>query len=756
MRKLVWAAIGFASAAFLAEYLLPTQGLPYIAAALAVCSAAFLPWKRGRRQAMTLVLAAAAGLLYWWGWYELRAAPCEALAGQTVTVEARVTDWPLVREDYTRLSVTVTDGAPQEPAYIYVYHADIPELAPGDTIACGLRVRSAMHRGGERAHTATSAGRFMIGYSDGDITVTGRSSQVWVYFPQRIARYVGETCRTLFPDRTGVFMKALLTGDKEDLYADTALYGDMRAAGVLHAVAVSGMHVFVLVAFLQLVFGRGRRTTLLCLPVMVVFVLMSGAGPSVVRAALMQTVYMGAPLVKRESDSPSGLSAALLLLLLMNPMSVGGIGLQLSFSCMTGYAVLMPRLTEVLRRYRRIRRSRVLHFLLLNLASTVSATAFSIPVAAYYFGAVPLLSMAANLLALPVIEILFAGGYVICAVYALVPALAGWAAWLLAWGVRWCLLVFRCIASLAFACVYTADPAVVIWLVFSYVLLLVWLGLRRRIRAAIPVSLILIALALVLLRQEGISFFGRSELAVLDVGQGECVVLLDGDAVVMADCGGSGDFGGNAGDTAADWLHSRGKRHVDLLVLSHLDDDHMSGVETLLYRLPVGGIVLPAASDAEEAAALRALAARYGVPVTDLSEPTAAGVGDLALTMLPLHAGSDDNDRGIVVLARASGTSALIMGDAGTASETALLEDGLVPDVDILVAGHHGSAGSSSALFLRAARAETAVVSVGAGNAYGLPAEEAMERLAAYCGRVLRTDEEGTVVLPLREAEEPW
>ena len=747
MRKLVWAATGFASAAFLAEYLLPTQGLPYIAAALAVCSAAFLPWKRGRRQAMTLLLAAAAGLLYWWGWYELHAAPCEALAGQNVTVGARVTDWPLVREDYTRLSVTVTDGAPHERGYIYVYHADIPELAPGDIITGELRVRSAMRRGEERAHTSTAAGRFLIGYSVGDIAVTGRSSRAWMYFPQRIARYVGETCRKLFPGRTGVFMKALLTGDKEELYADVEMYGDMRAAGVLHAVAVSGMHVFVLVAFLQLVFGRGRRTTLLCLPVMAVFVLMSGAGPSVIRAALMQTVYMAAPIVKRESDSPSGLSAALLLLLLMNPMSVGGIGLQLSFACMTGYAVLMPRLTEWLRRFRRIRRNRVLHFILLNLVSTVSATAFSIPVAAYYFGAVPILSIAANLLALPVVELLFAGGYLICAVNALLPSAAGWAAWLLAWGVRWCLLVFRAIARLPFACVYTEDAAVVVWLVFSYVLLLAWLGLRRRVRVrtSIPVSVILIGLALVLLRSEAVSAAGRPELAVLDVGQGECVVLVDGDATAVVDCGGSGRD--SAGDTAADWLGSRGKRHVDLLVLSHLDDDHTNGVETLLYRLPVGGIMIPATADAEDAAELMALAARYDVPVTALSEPSLASLGDLTVTMLPLDAGGDDNDRGIVVRADSPAGSALIMGDAGTASERAMLEEGLVPDADVLVVGHHGSAGASSALFLRAAQAETAVISVGP-NSFGQPADAALERLSDYCGQILRTDEDGTVVLP--------
>ena len=94
------------------------------------------------------------------------------------------------------------------------------------------------------------------------------------------------------------------------------------------------------------------------------------------------------------------------------------------------------------------------------------------------------------------------------------------------------------------------------------------------------------------------------------------------------------------------------------------------------------------------------------------------------------------------------------MGDAGMDTEMALLADDLVPDVDILVAGHHGSRTASGALFLRAAQPETAVISVGY-NSFGQPAEETLERINTYCGALRRTDTEGTVIIKLREGGDP-
>ncbi len=750
MGKLVWAAIGFAAAVFAAEYLLPLPGLPYFAAALAVLSPAALLLKgRSRRNALLLTLSAAFGLLAWWGQYELHVAPCETLTGQEITVSARVTEYPTRGSGYDRVKVRITDGAPGELAYLYRYGDSLPPLRPGDEITATVRVGSAMERRGERRHTHTAADVHLIGYIQGDVETAGRWRCAWLYFPQEIAEGVKTLCAAVFPPDTAAFMTALLTGDKALLYEDAALYSAMRCAGVLHVVAVSGMHLFVLTAFLELILGRSRRTSLFCLPILAVFVLMAGCGASVVRAALMQTALIAAPLFDREYDGPSGIAAALLAILLANPMAIGSVALQLSFACVAGFVLFMPSLMRWMRR-RLPMRSRAIRFVSDSLACTFCASVFSVPAAAHYFGAIPLMAWLANLLTLPVVEVCFAGGYIICAVGALSPPLGGVLGGILGWCVRWCVLVYDRIAAIPFGCLYTASPAAVAWLICVYVLGGAWWLLRRkgkRLSVVLYAELCVIGLCVVLLTGGDVLGAGQSLVTVLDVGQGECVLLTDDSAAVVVDCGGSARR--NAGDIAADRLLSMGITQVDMLVLTHLHADHTNGVETLLARLPVRYIAIP--EDVDDADGMLdpvlQAAKNEGTAVLHIVRECTVLAGDMHLTLLLPQAGTDENERGIVAVAELPELTTLIMGDAGQSAETALLERGLVPDTDVLVVGHHGAKTASGLLFLRAARAETAVISVGKDNAYGHPAAEVLDRLEYAAMTVRRTDEDGTVTV---------
>jgi len=485
---------------------------------------------------------------------------------------------------------------------------------------------------------------------------------------------------------------------------------------------------------------------------MVVFVLMAGCRASVIRAAVMQIFFLLAPFVERESDGATSLSAALLLLLSINPMAIGGVGLQLSFLCVLGFVVLQLPLYRWVQAHFPMGNP-VVRFFADGTVGTVCALAFSTPVATLYFGTIPLFSLVSNLFTLPVVEICFAGGYLLCGLGALWPAAASVGAWVLEWGMRWCALVYETVASIPFACLYTEFVGAVCWLAGVYVLWIGWLILRRRgIRLSVttPVCLCVIGLCAVFLTGNVRLRPGEGEMTVLDVGQGLCVTIQDDSAVVIVDCGGSED----AGNIAANHLLSRGKDRVELLILTHLHDDHANGVTTLLSRLPVETVIMP--ESAEDESGLReeieAAAALYGADVLCLSRACLAEVGDISLKLYLPQAGTDMNERGIVVRAELGAVSAYIMGDAGNDAELVLLSRNIVEDADVLVAGHHGSAGASGILFLQKVQAETAVISVGQ-NIYGLPAEETMERLREYCPVLLRTDEDGNITIK-EEAEE--
>ncbi len=754
MRKLAWAALGFAAAAGLAEYILPVGELPYFAAALAILPLAGPLVKDRRRRAGVLLacLGAAAGFLGWWGHYQLKVAPSEALVGETVTITANVHDYVERHDEYERVEVRVTDGAPRGRALLYLYQGSLPELEPGDIIRAEIRVTSAVTRQGERSRTYTSQGQNLLGYiREGTLTVTGRTEHLWLYFPQRLCHRVEALCDSLFPADTAPLVKGLLTGNTIDLQEDTENYTAMRSAGVLHIVAVSGMHMFVLVGFVQLLLGRSRRTSLACLPLIVLFALTAGGKPSVVRAAVMQAMVLLAPALGRESDGPTCLGAALLVLLVPNPMAIGGVGLQLSFACMAGLVFLLPRLMGWMNAHLPMDK-RPVAYMAGSVACTLSATAFSTPLAAVYSGQVPLYSVLANLLTLLVVEGVFVAGWVLCAAGAFFSAAAASGAGLVSWAVRWCLWVYRTVAGLPFACLPMASARTWVWLAAVYALFALWYILRRRGHIAIqpdrPVCLSVLLLAGVLALGKLSIRRGEGLVTALDVGQGECVVLADSDSAVVVDCGGSG--WSNAGDVAANYLLSIGKTRVDMLVLTHLHADHANGVETLLYRMDVGCLVLP--SDGDDSDWMRedilAAAARRDVPVRLVSEATHATVGGIELDLLLPEGEGGSNERGIVALARMGDTRTLVMGDAGKEAELALLRDWAVPDVDILVVGHHGSNSASSPSFLRAAEPETAVISVGY-NTYGHPSEAVLDRLDTYCDRTLRTDEQGNVVIGL-------
>lgn len=755
MRKLALCTLGFAAALLLAHYVLPEGALLWCAAGLGLLCLAGLGLRGDARTRLLIVCVSAVCAL---GWYRVCDAlfikPCEELKGRTLTVTACVTDYPVFHEDYARVDLRlVTEGLPGALTALYDYDGHMTELKPGDIIEAEVKFSSATVRGGEETDSFIARGVSALAYLRESPRVTGRSAAAFLYFPRDMSRAVRETVDIIFPSDSAAFMKAMLIGDKLDLYDDDALYVALSRSGLLHVTAVSGMHLAFVYGCVRFFIRSRKRAAFVGIALLWLFALMAGASPSALRAAIMLSMVLVAPFLRREADGITSLCAALLPMLIVNPFAIGSASLQLSFSAMAGIVLLSPRVYGWAgEKWKKPEKGRgvLRRTLIASFASSVGAMAFVTPAAALRFSYVSLVSPLSYLLVLWALSLCFLGGYACVIIGLFWSALGKAAAWLISWLARYITLVAKALSSLPFAAVYTADELIALWLVFCYAVF-IFAYLRRGdkpFRPLVPLCVCVMTLCAVL-GLNSVFYSSVDSAAVLDVGQGQCAAILSGPATVVVDCGGGGS---KAGDAASDYLESRGRTRVDALVLTHLHEDHAGGVKRLLARMDVENLFLPSGVPDEDGLLEEILltAERRGVAVSYVAEDTLVRAGDINLSLYaPMEAGAA-NERGLIILAAVGDWEMLITGDANSAVERRLVERGVLPDCEALIVGHHGSKNSTSLELLSACGAETAVISVGY-NTYGHPAEETLKLLELFDMDVYRTDVDGSVVLRIGE-----
>ncbi len=743
MRKLALFAGAFSAAIFLAVYLLPFHWRLPLAAVCIV--AALLPEKRrGRR---LLLIGFCVGLLWSRGYDQLTRIPAEQWDGQTETAEAVVLSWPEPTAYGVRQTVRLDLGPVGLRTILY---ADDSDWEPGDRVVVTAKLTSAAYARGESVRYYQAKGIFLRAYlrEAGPVEHGGGLR----FLPARCSHALAGEIESIFGPG-GPLVTALTLGQQTTLSA--FFLNALTRAGLRHTVAVSGMHLSFLVGFLLLLLPKRRWYTLLILTAVIFFfALMVGGRPSVIRAGVMQLFVLAAPVLGRDRDLPTGLATALLILLAANPYAAAHVGLQLSFTAVLGIALFSEPLFRYLCRWlprRGVPRPFrfVLRFLFSVLAASLGALVFTTPLTAYYFGTVSLISPLSNLLTLWAVSFLFCGGLCAGLLGLLWHPLGVAVAWPFRLLSGYLIHIVPALSHLNRAAVSASDVYVRSWLLFAYGLLALWLLFRRLsperrlCRPMVPAAACVAALIAAL----AFSAAGPGAdltVTVLDVGQGASTVLLSGDTAIVVDCGGD-----DAGEAAADRLQSTGVKQVDLLVLTHFHADHADGLPMLFDRLEIRAAAVPDVDDGLRAE-FEALAEAEGTAVYWITEETRMRQGDLDVTLFePLGSGGG-NEEGLCFLASCGDFDMLITGDANWIVEHMLVKYRSLPDIELLVAGHHGSGESTCEELLETVRPETAVISVGY-NVYGHPADETLARLAGAGVTVYRTDQCGDVTVRWRE-----
>ena len=207
----------------------------------------------------------------------------------------------------------------------------------------------------------------------------------------------------------------------------------------------------------------------------------------------------------------------------------------------------------------------------------------------------------------------------------------------------------------------------------------------------------------------------------------------------MVDCGGDQDT--DTADTAAETLLSMGISRLDGIILTHYDRDHAGGLEYLLTRVEAKALFLPDCVDAEGLS--ESLLMRENAVLVD--EHMQISFGATTINLLTTDFGITSNESGLCVLFQRENCDILITGDRNAYGERDLLRQLDMPDLEVLIVGHHGSKYSTCEELLEAGRPDITIISVGE-NSYGHPAQEVLDRLTAYGCEIYRTDMNGTVI----------
>ena len=732
VRTLFWFAVGFAGACLAVAAWCWNQAACLCLAAGGLCLllAVLCQFQPVCRQACVLALGLCLGSGWFFAQQQVYYAPLYALDGQVLSLNLCMEEYPQQGNYGMMAQGSLRLEGKLYPVRVYLKE-DMP-LPPGSTLQGDFLVRLTLPGGQKESDYAVSSHYFATATQKGELQVGVGTGG---YFPQRFAANVKKMLALCLPEAEAQFAQSLLLGDSTGLDYETK--SALTVSGIRHIIAVSGLHVGVLYGMLRWLFRRQRGLMALAgIPALYLFAAMVGFSPSVCRACIMVGMLLLADLVQRERDSLTSLAASVVVLLVYNPFMILSTGFQLSVLSVLGILLFQRRLQEaMLSKMGKMGKHRLLGSLAASVSVTLSAMSLSTPLSAWYFGSVSLVGLLTNLVALPMVGVIFYGVVAVAAlglcwlpggqmlgsvVAVLIRLLTGCAS---------------CLAGLPVAAVYTCGWGIWFWLAGCYLLLAAY-GLFHRGKFRWYILACGVSLAVCL---GGSAWLPRQDdcrMTVLDVGQGQCILLQSGGESFLVDCGSYSAEA--AADAAAAWLSSQLVLRLDGLAVTHYDSDHAGGVEFLLSRVDTRRLVLPGEDRqplAEEEE--RLLVCR------DTTIPFGRG----RLRFFPYTGRNSTHENSMAILFETKNCAILITGDWDRVAEKLLLGRYDFSDTDVLIAGHHGSKHSTSQELLEGTRPDTVVISVGRNNSYGHPAEQVLQRLEEAGCQVYRTDQLGTIII---------
>lgn len=608
------------------------------------------------------------------------------------------------------------------------------------------------------------------------------------------------------PGMEGSIIQAMILGNQKAIPRETM--DKFNRTGLTHIIAISGFNIGIVAAFtlfMARLFLRAeylllRGNVAKCSAILAIFVVIfytgvAGAGISVLRAAIMFTVFLTALLMDREKDLFNILAFAAFIILIIAPYSLFDVSFQLSFSAVAALIFFMPPIIRLLpspperqpaatyKTEMKFCTNTALRGVVLFFFASLAATLGTLPLIIFYFNRIPLVGLAANMICVPILGVLAIPVSLAIVITAPISsALSDLVVSVTEVLVKISLFFVDRFAALPWASLLVATPSVVE--VAAWYLLLAWGGLALHVLSgtvvikkhsagqflffATPFAVMLFFAATWSYQHVTETRQATLSVTAIDVGQGNSLLVrFPGGKTMLVDGGGFFDGSFDIGKlVVAPYLLHEGITQIDVVALTHADSDHLNGLlyilenfrvrevwsnrdaaptdayHTFLEIIRKKGIPHRILSDREEEMDIS------GVRIRIMNPENSRPLPDMPLLQNPVEEGKKTggaNDRALTMKLSLGKRSFLLPSDISQTVESRLVERHADLRSDVLIVPHHGSRFSSSESFLERVAPRAAIVSCGYKNVFKFPHQEILHRYRQMNIDLYRTDLDGAV-----------
>lgn len=592
-----------------------------------------------------------------------------------------------------------------------------------------------------------------------DISVLSRAEdrtvQKAIHFVKRKLYF---TLNEFYDQKARPLVKGLLLGERGEISPE--LRNAFAKSGVIHALAISGLHIGYISIIFYVLFSLLRFSYQARIIAVLVSIfcynLLIGFQPPTVRASLMGGLFLVGRLIQKPTDVLNIISAAALIILLVNPLELFQASFQLSFCAVISIIYIYQRLKIFFEKtaiFRRLMKTKFGEYLGSLFLVSMAAQLGTLPIVVYYFHRIPVIALVLNLIVIPLVGVVIALGFATLFFSFFSLAVAELYAHANTACINFLITVIEKAEGIKFAS-FEVPSIHLIFIFLYYLFLWLILNIEKRVYRKALVYAVLIVVNFGLFHSV-IADKGWMEVVFFDVGQGDAALVTFPDGHRMLIDAGPNIRNFDAGRFfLVPYFKREGIKKINTVVLSHADNDHIGGMPTVLRSLRVDKILDTGLFHDSRICSV------YSHVVDSLNldyhcaTPGKTIERSNTYAVYILHPGArqrdvlneDINNNSIVLKIVYGDVSFLFTGDVEKEAEKILLNYEELLEANVLKVAHHGSNTSSIKQFLDLVKPKYAVISLGKNNKFNFPSKDVVSRLRHLNVTTLRTDQNGAII----------